>query len=94
MTQGETLFYLREIHPRWSASNVSLEKLAELHAANLIEMDGAPSPVVRLTSEGVRRKALGRRSATGGISLTRKEWSFRPRRPRKNVRPVKRLSLA
>jgi hypothetical protein len=80
MTQGETLFYLREIQGHWSTSNVSTDKLAELEAAKLIEINASPVPAVRLTSEGVRCKALGHRHATqGGLTLTGKAKVFRQR---------------
>jgi hypothetical protein len=60
MTQGETVFYLREIHSHWSTSNLSSEKLAELEAAKLIERRTEPLITVRLTPEGERCKAAGR----------------------------------
>ena len=86
MTEGEILFYLREVHPHWSASNVSSDKLAELEAATLIEITGIPAPVVRLTSEGARRKFAGRRhSMDDGIRLTRKTKTFQRRASKKNV---------
>ena len=70
MTQGETLFYLREIHSHWGASNLSSEKLAELEAAKLIECNHAAIAEVRLTGEGSRQKMLGRHhSMVDGISL-------------------------
>jgi hypothetical protein len=70
MTQGETLFYLREIHAHWSTSNVSSEKLAVLKAANLIEMNGQPIAAVRLTREGALTKALGRPTRSTGNALS------------------------
>jgi hypothetical protein len=70
MTQGETLFYLREIHAHWSTSNVSADKLAVLKAANLIEMNGQPITAVRLTREGALTKALGRPSRSTGQGLS------------------------
>ena len=92
MTEGEILFYLREVHPHWCASNVSSDKLAELESATLIEITGNPIPVVRLTSEGARRKLLGRRRSTDdGISLTRKTKTFRLRASKKNVPRAKPL---
>lgn len=92
MTEGETLFYLREIHLNWATSNVSMDKLAELEAGKLIEINSTPVPAVRLTSEGARRKTLGRRaSSAGGLSLTRKQTAFRPHRQRKVVPQVKPL---
>jgi len=92
MTEGETLFYLREIHSHWCTSNVSAEKLNELEAARLIEINGAPIQAVRLTSEGARRKTLGRPPGmTNGISLKRKAKNFRPQQRRKANLPAKRL---
>jgi hypothetical protein len=87
MTQGETLFYLREIQSHWSTSNVSRDKLAELEAARLIEINGTPVLAVRLTSEGARTKSLGRPAASNGRGLRLKEngKSFRQRSPRKTA---------
>jgi hypothetical protein len=67
MTQGETLFYLREIHSHWSTSNVSRDKLAELEATKLIEINNDPIIAVRLTSEGARIKSAGRPAARNGL---------------------------
>jgi hypothetical protein len=93
MTQGETLFYLREIHSHWCTSNVSPEKLAELEAAKLIERGAQPMPVVRLTAEGARWKTSGRPRGTGsGIDLTGKRQQFVKRRPKKVVTAAKRLA--
>lgn len=93
MTQGETLFYLREMHTHWCTSNISSDKLAELEAARLIERSAQPMPVVRLTSEGAKWKMSGRpRGANpSGIALTRDRRTFGKRRQRKNVPPVKPL---
>jgi hypothetical protein len=77
MTPGETLFYLREIHAHWGTSNVSRDKLAELKAARLIEINGTSIVAVRLTSEGARIKSLGRPSSTNGQGIS-------PRQNRKN----------
>ena len=86
MTQGETLFYLREIHPHWTTSNVSATKLAELQAAQLIEINPT-SPTVRLTSEGARCKNLGRRhgAQTTEVRSMPRRKAFRPRSAKKNV---------
>jgi hypothetical protein len=86
MTPGETLFYLREIHPHWTTSNVSATKLAELHAARLIEINTA-LPTVRLTSEGARCKNLGRKhgAQTTEVRSLRMVRAFRPRSAKKNV---------
>src|SRR5688500_13196895 len=71
MTEGETRFYLREISSQWSTSNVSADKLAELEAARLIEINAVPFPTVRLTSEGTRRKNSGRpQPSAGGLPLS------------------------
>jgi hypothetical protein len=92
MTQGETLFYLREIRTHWCTSNVSGDKLAELESAKLIERNGEPVPTVRLTSEGARVKALGQRSAVGsGIRLMQKPQAVRRRAPKRNVPRARRL---
>ena len=92
MTQGETLFYLREIRSHWSTSNVSSEKLAELEAAGLIESILSPVLAFRLTNEGARCKALGRPpSGDTRISLTDKKRTFRRRIPKRNVAAPKPL---
>ena len=83
MTQGETLFYLREIHSHWSTSNVSRDKLAQMEAAKLIEINGEPVFAVRLTSEGAKIKTMGRPSASNGKGITPRENKFRHRRPKK-----------
>lgn len=85
MTQGETLFYLREIHSHWCTSNVSRDKLTELESAKLIEINSVPQVVVRLTSEGARMKALGRPPTSRGRGISPKKPSFRQRRSRKVV---------
>jgi len=78
MTEGETRFYLREISAQWCTSNVSMDKLAELEAARLIEISALPFQTVRLTSEGARRKNLGRpQQAAGGLPLTSRPKSGR-----------------
>ena len=69
MNQGETLFYLREIQTHWSTSNVSREKLAELKATKLIEMNDTPLLAVRLTPEGARFKSAGRPSEQNGAGI-------------------------
>ena len=93
MTQGETLFYLREIHTHWSTSNVSRDKLAVLEAAKLIEISNEPVLAVRLTSEGVRTKAIGRPDASNsrGLPLRDNKRSFRRRGPKKVVAPPRPL---
>lgn len=81
MTEGETLFYLREIRSHWSTSNVSAEKLAELEQAKLIERQAEPVPAVRLTTEGVRLKARGQRPIAeptfGSKAQSRPQRKFR-----------------
>ncbi|HWN96808.1 MAG TPA: hypothetical protein VNT99_17400 [Methylomirabilota bacterium] len=92
MTQGETLFYLREIHTHWCTSNISTDKLAELETAKLIERNAQPVPVVRLTSEGARWKNSGRPQRAGpGIGLTNKRKVFRRSGQKKTAPPLKRL---
>lgn len=90
MTEGETRFYLREIQPHWGTSNVSTNKLAELQAAHLIEINLLPIMTVRLTSDGVRRKNVsGRPGRRGGIALQRP-----PHTRRAGTGPGKRLPPA
>lgn len=60
MTQGECVFYLREIRSRWGSTKVSGEKLGELAAANLIEIQAEPVFQVRLTSTGEKYKIASR----------------------------------
>jgi hypothetical protein len=60
MTQGECLFYLREIQKHWCTSNVSPDKLAILAEAKLIELRPGAVPAVRLTHDGERCKIAGR----------------------------------
>ena len=91
MTQGETLFYLREIHSHWCTSNVSRDKLAELEFAKLIEINGAPVVAVRLTGEGAKVKAMGRPAASNGKGISPRENRFRQRQPRKVVARGKTL---
>jgi len=95
MTQGETLFYLREIHSHWCTSNVSREKLAELELARLIEINGTPIVAVRLTSEGAKVKTMGRPATSNGKGISPRVHSFRPRfrsgRARKAVTRPKTL---
>ena len=92
MTQGETLFYLREIHSHWSTSNVSRDKLAELAAAKLIEINDTSILAVRLTNEGAKVKSNGRPPSTHGAGIRTKEKKRRfPRNgvARKAVSPHK-----
>ena len=85
MTQGETLFYLREIRTHWCTSNVSPDKLAELEAAKLIERNSEPVPTVRLTAEGARQKIAGRpRDAVSRISLTQRNLTRQKRKFRRS----------
>lgn len=91
MTQGETLFYLREIHSHWCASNLSRDKLAELEAARLIEINQMPAIAVRLTGEGAKIKTMGRPSASNGKGISPREHSFRLRRAKKVLARAKTL---
>jgi hypothetical protein len=92
MTQGETLFYLREIRSHWCASNVSLDKLAELESAKLIERSAEPVPTVRLTSQGAQFKASGQRpSKDSNLNLTRVSKTRRIFSPKKQVTRAKPL---
>ena len=84
MTQGECLFYLREIQTHWCTSNVSPDKLATLVDARLIELRPGPVPAVRLTHDGERHKVAGRSHYETGLRLrTRPEK--RQRAPRRDV---------
>lgn len=65
------MFYLREIHGHWTASNVSAEKLAELAEAHLIEVQPGGSTVVRLTHAGRRCKLAGRSTFKTTLSTSR-----------------------
>jgi len=60
MTQGECVFYLREIHGHWTTSTVSSEKLGQLAEAKLIEVQAGQPCMVRLTTTGKRCKLDGR----------------------------------
>jgi hypothetical protein len=91
MTQGETLFYLREIHTHWCTSNVSRDKLGELEIAKLIEINGEPVFAVRLTGEGVRIKTSGRPPALNGKGISPRQRSLRPPRARKILPPPRSL---
>jgi hypothetical protein len=88
MTQGETLFYLREIHSHWSTSNVSRDKLAELAGAKLIEINETSIVAVRLTNEGARIKSNGRPPETNGAGISpRKRRVFSRRGTAKRAVP-------
>ena len=91
MTQGETLFYLREIHSHWCTSNVSRGKLEELEMAKLIEINGEPVFAVRLTSEGAKIKTMGRPSAVNGQGVSPRKSNPRPRRAKKIAIQPRRL---
>jgi hypothetical protein len=92
MTEGETRFYLREIGPQWSTSNVSIDKLAGLEAAYLIQINPGTPPAVRLTAEGARRKSSGRPQASkNGLPLRTKPKSNRlhsRKKPEVKARPL------
>jgi hypothetical protein len=96
MTEIETKFYMREIQLQWRPTTVSLTKLAELVAANLIEVNEGTPLEVRLTSEGAAHKFGGRPNGptdskalqeTPGRSNNRRQ-----RHPRKNLRAAQRLA--
>ena len=85
MTQGETLFYLREIQSHWSTSNVSRDKLNELEAAKLIEINSVPFIAVRLTSDGAKLKTSGRPPASNGKGISLRKHRTQRRPPKKVV---------
>ena len=90
MTDGERRFYLREIHPYWSTPRISEERVAELHAANLIERSTDPVAMIRLTNEGAREKTAGRqRKSNSTLSLVRTP-DRTARRGRRNQLPTPR----
>ena len=91
MTPGETLFYLREIQSHWSTSNVSRDKLAELEAARLIEINPVPFIAVRLTSEGAKLKTSGRPPASNGKGINLRKNRTQRRAPKKVVAPPKAM---
>ena len=62
MTGDQTRFYLREIHPFWTTSHISADKVRELQRDNLVEISPDAANVVRLTREGARAKLAGRPS--------------------------------
>src|SRR5207253_1548566 len=87
MTQGEYLFYLREIHGHWCASNVSPDKLEELAGANLIELRPGPPPSVRLTVLGKQCKFDGRSDYKSRLPVSRRQKAKpRTQRPRATSR--------
>jgi hypothetical protein len=71
MTQGERVFYLREIHGHWTTSTVSSEKLGELAEAKLIEVQVGHIGVVRLTTAGKHCKLSGRSHHATSLPLSR-----------------------
>lgn len=92
MTQGETLFYLREIHSHWCTSNVSRDKLTELETARLIEINGEPVLAVRLTSQGSKLKTAGRPSSSNGRGISPKQRGFARHRARRSAPKPKTLA--
>jgi hypothetical protein len=88
MTQGEVVFYLREIHGHWTTSTVSSEKLGELAEAKLIEMQDGAASIVRLTAAGQQCKVAGRSRYNTTLSLTRSP-DARPRTFRKRTATTK-----
>lgn len=84
MTEGETRFYLREIHSHWTAPRISKERVAELLAANLIEHSSEALGMIRLTHVGMAHKNASRqRKSNSTLSHVRKpDNSQRGRRSR------------
>ena len=84
MTEGDQRFYLREIHPHWTTPRISKEKVAELLAANLVELSPEAGGMIRLTHAGSAEKTASRqRKSNSTLSLVRKpDNSARQRRNR------------
>ena len=84
MTEGDQRFYLREIHPHWTTPRISKEKVAELLAANLVELSTEGGGMIRLTHAGsVEKTASRQRKSNSTLSLVRKpDNSARQRRNR------------
>ena len=84
MTEGEQRFYLREIHAHWATPRISKEKVAELLAANLVELSTEGGGMIRLTHAGSAEKTASRqRKSNSTLSLVRKpDNSARQRRSR------------
>jgi hypothetical protein len=84
MTDGERRFYLREIHSHWVTPRISKERVAELVAANLVELSTEAVGMIRLTHAGVAEKTASRQRKTNStLSLVRKpDNSARNRRSR------------
>ena len=73
MTEGETRFYLREIHSHWTTPRISSERVAELLAAKLIEHSTEAVGMIRLTHSGlVQKNASRQRKSNSTLSLVRK----------------------
>jgi hypothetical protein len=84
MTEGDQRFYLREIHPHWTTPRISKEKVAELLAANLVELSAEGGGMIRLTHAGSAEKTASRqRKSNSTLSLVRKpDHSARQRKNR------------
>jgi hypothetical protein len=84
MTDGERRFYLREIHSHWTTPRISMERVAELVAANLVELSTEAAGMIRLTHTGAAQKTASRqRKSNSKLNLTRKpDNSARNRRSR------------
>lgn len=84
MTEGERRFYLREIHSNWTTPRISSERVAELLAANLVELSIEAGGMIRLTHSGAAAKTASRqRKSNSTLSLVRKpDNSARHRRSR------------
>ena len=92
MTEGESVFYLREIHGHWTTSTVSSEKLGQLADAKLIEVQVGHPAMVRLTSAGKQCKLDGRSRYQTTLPLSRSRNSPpRPVRRRANAPKAKPL---
>jgi hypothetical protein len=95
MTEIETKFYMREIQLQWRPTTLSLTKVAELVAANLIEVNEGTPVEVRLTSKGAQHKFAGRPDGpTDAKAQQKTPGGFKNRRqryPRKNLKIAQRL---
>jgi hypothetical protein len=91
MTEGEKIFYLRELRRKWTSTRLSAETLSSLESAKLIEQRGGPSGLVRLTAEGYRSKAASRpRHTNARVQL--QDMPRLIRRRSKKVLPPKSLA--
>ena len=92
MTEGEIVFYLREVHSSWGATNLSSEKLGELEGAGLIERRTDPYAEVRLTPEGVRCKEASRASRRAVPFVARAKAKIKQHRNKKQAVAPRRWS--